>query len=172
MQQKASVKVRSAYGLEVSSSRAFALGTAFAYQGRLTFRGRSVTGIYDLTNALHDASHGGAQIGPVLTLVAVPVTHGLFTVLLDFGPVVSGTGYWLQMGVRRNGVGSYTALSPRQKLASAPRAITAEPEALLRQLCPEQRPCSVRLSELEAGLRSSRFQPARDANPCLCYTAY
>jgi len=35
-------------------------------------------------------------------LTAVPVTNGLFTVLLDFGSVFNSTPYYLQIGVRSN----------------------------------------------------------------------
>ncbi|MGD0258878.1 MAG: hypothetical protein ABSD29_03540 [Verrucomicrobiota bacterium] len=103
-----------------------AQGTGFTYQGQLENGGNPVTGLYDFTNALYNASSGGAQVGSTITLTAVPVTNGLFTVLLDFDGVFNGTAYWLQIGVRSNGVGSYVALSPRQELTPTPYAITAE----------------------------------------------
>jgi hypothetical protein len=113
-------------GLILSTSLGFSQGTAFTYQGQLESGGNPVTGLYDFTNALYNASSGPAQVGPTVTHLAVPVTNGLFTVLLDFGAVFNGTSYWLQIGVRSNGVGSYVPLSPRQELTPAPYAITAQ----------------------------------------------
>ncbi len=112
--------------LILSVASAFSQGPAFTYQGKLESGGTPVTGLYDFTNALYNASSGGSQVGSTVTLTAVPVTNGLFTVLLDFGSVFNGTAYWLQMGVRSNGVGSYVPLSPRQELTPTPYAITAE----------------------------------------------
>ena len=61
-----------------------------------------------------------------LTNSATVVSNGLFTVTLDFGAgVFDGTTYWLQIGVRTNGVGGFNALSPRQQLTPAPYAIMA-----------------------------------------------
>src|ERR1035441_8778373 len=106
---------------------ASAQGTAFTYQGRLDGGGSPVTGRYDFTNALYDASSGGAQAGSTITLTAVPVTNGLFTVILDFGAgVFNGTTHWLQIGVRTNGGAAFTGLSPRQELTPTPYAIFAE----------------------------------------------
>src|SRR3974390_75234 len=85
--------------LVLSAASAFSQGTAFTYQGQLESGGNPVTGLYDFTNALYNARSGGSQVGPTVTLTAVPVTNGLFTVLLDFGSVFNGTAYWLQMGV-------------------------------------------------------------------------
>src|ERR1039458_4148095 len=106
---------------------ASAQGTAFTYQGRLDGGGSPVTGLYDFTNALYNASSGGAQAGSTITLTAVPVTNGLFTVILDFGAgVFNGTTHWLQIGVRTNGGATFTGLSPRQELTPTPYAIFAE----------------------------------------------
>ena len=106
---------------------ASAQGTAFTYQGRLDGGGSPVTGLYDFTNALYNASSGGAQAGSTITLTAVPVTNGLFTVILDFGAgVFNGTTHWLQIGVRTNGGAAFTGLSPRQELTPTPYAIFAE----------------------------------------------
>jgi hypothetical protein len=113
-------------GLMLTTCLGFSQGTAFTYQGQLESGGSPVTGLYDFTNALYNASSGGAQVGSTVTLLAVPVTNGLFTVILDFGAVFNGTSYWLQIGVRSNGVGSYVALSPRQELTPTPYAIAAE----------------------------------------------
>ena len=52
------------------------------------------------------------------------MTNGLFTVTLNFGAgVFTGTNYWLDIGVRTNGISGFGILSPRQKLTPAPYAI-------------------------------------------------
>ena len=100
MKQRTLIRLWAAIcSLIVSANLAFSQGTAFTYQGRLDRAGSPVTGLYDFTNALYNASSGGAQAGATVTLTAVPVTNGLFTVLLDFGGVFNGTTYWLQIGV-------------------------------------------------------------------------
>jgi len=53
------------------------------------------------------------------------VSNGLFTVTLDFGNQFPGANRWLEIGVRTNGVGAYTTLSPRQPITATPYAITA-----------------------------------------------
>jgi hypothetical protein len=107
--------------------RAEAQGTAFTYQGRLMSAGSSVpNGYYDLTFALYNASSGGSQVGGTITDAAQGVTNGLFTAVLDFGAVFNGTSYWLQIGVRSNGVGSYAPLTPREQVMPTPYAIFAE----------------------------------------------
>jgi hypothetical protein len=60
-----------------------------------------------------------------LTNDAVPVTNGLFTVLLDFGNVFDGSPRFLDIGVRTNAGSAFTPLSPRQPITPAPYAITA-----------------------------------------------
>jgi N-acetylneuraminic acid mutarotase len=115
----------STFAMHVSTG--FAQGTAFTYQGRLTDNGGDASGIYDLRFSIYDLGTGGALVsGPVVSGFT-PVSNGLFTVILDFGPAVfDGNPRWLEIGVRTNGsVGSYFTLSPRQPLTTAPYAITA-----------------------------------------------
>jgi hypothetical protein len=101
-----------------------AQGTAFTYQGRLNDSGSPATGNYDLTFTLYNSTINVA--GP-LTNSAVAVTNGLFTTQLNFGSgIFTGTNYWLQIGVRSNGVATaFTALSPLQPVTPAPYAIFA-----------------------------------------------
>ena len=64
--------------------------------------------------------------GGGLTNVATPVTNGLFTVTLDFGSgVFDGNARWLDIGVRTNGGGAFTSLSPRQPILPTPYALYA-----------------------------------------------
>src|SRR5271169_4542084 len=106
-------------------STMFAQGTAFTYQGQLDSSGGPVNGNYDLTFALYDAGTNGNLVSGPLTNSAVAVTNGLFTVALDFGANFPGSARWLQIGVRTNGGGAFTALTPRQETTPAPYAITA-----------------------------------------------
>src|ERR1700730_16370883 len=72
-----------------ASSRAFAQGTAFTYQGRLQDSGANANGSYDFQFTLWDALSGGTQQPqptPVtVTKTNVAVANGIFSVQLDFG---------------------------------------------------------------------------------------
>ena len=104
-----------------------AQGTGFTYQGRLNDGAGLATGIYDLRFTIYDAASSGSVVSGPVTSSATPVTNGLFTVLLDFGPgVFTGSSNWLQIAVRTNGAGSFTLLIPRQQLTPVPNAIYAE----------------------------------------------
>lgn len=103
-----------------------AQGTAFTYQGLLSNSNTLANGSYDLTFKLFNASSGGSQAGPTLTNLNTGVTNGLFTAVIDFGAQFGGTTYWLEIGVRPSGGGTFTTLSPRQELTTAPYAIFAE----------------------------------------------
>lgn len=103
-----------------------AQGTAFFYQGRLNDGGSPANAIYDLRFAIYDASTNGNAISYPITNLATVVSGGLFTATLDFGPIFSGTNYWLAIGVRTNGsTGAFTLLWPRQALLPVPYAIFA-----------------------------------------------
>jgi len=115
-----------ASGLLAGLNLAPAQGTAFTYQGRLTDSGNPASGNYDLTFSLFAASSGGSQVGATLTNAAVALANGLFTTTLDFGSeVFNGGALWVQIGVRTNGNGAFSALDPRQPITPAPYAITA-----------------------------------------------
>ena len=109
--------------LAVPSS--FAQTTVFTYQGRLNSNGNPVTGSYDLTFTLFNASSSGAALSGPVTNAAVGVSNGLFNVTLDFGNSFSSGERWLEIGVRTNGAGSFDILSPRQQITSTPYAVQA-----------------------------------------------
>jgi hypothetical protein len=110
----------------LQSSTAFAQGTAFTYQGRLNNNGSPASGIYNLTFSLFNTNSSGAAIAEPVTNNAVAVTNGLFTVLIDFGPVVfTGQTNWLEIAVETNGGNTFTTLAPRQQLTPTPYAIFA-----------------------------------------------
>src|SRR6266849_6821583 len=103
-----------------------AQGTAFTYQGRLVENGAAANGLYDLSFSAWVAASGPSQVGGTLSTNGVPVSNGLFTVALDFGPgIFTGPDRWLDIGVWTNGGGAFATLAPRQKLTATPYAITA-----------------------------------------------
>jgi len=70
-----------------------AQSSAFTYQGQLAENGTPANGYFDIYTELWDAPSDGAPVGTVITNIAVPVSNGLFTVTLDFGPgVLDGGG--------------------------------------------------------------------------------
>jgi hypothetical protein len=104
---------------------AFTQGTEFTYQGQLSSGTTVATGSFDLTFALFSASNGAMQVGVTLTNTATAVSNGLFSVTLDFSNQFPGAARWLEIGVRTNGNGTFTILSPRQTITATPYAITA-----------------------------------------------
>lgn len=103
-----------------------AQGTAFTYQGGLNDGVNPANGTYDLRFTIHDSSGGPGVVAGPLTNSPTSVSNGLFTVTLDFGEgVFTGADRWLDIAVRTNGGGAFTALAPRQKLTPTPYAITS-----------------------------------------------
>lgn len=99
---------------------------AFTYQGRLEQDGVAVTGSYDLLFELFDDAAGSGSPLETLSLCAVQIESGAFTVPLDFGDVFDGGDLWLAVGVAEagpcNGSTTYTPLSPLQPITPAPYA--------------------------------------------------
>jgi N-acetylneuraminic acid mutarotase len=102
-----------------------AQGTFFTYQGQLADNGSPANGSYDLRFSLFDSSSSGTQFGGTPIRPATLVSNGLFTVEINFGANFPGADRWLQLEVRTNGGGAFTALAPRQQLTATPYAITA-----------------------------------------------
>ncbi len=101
------------------------LGTAFTYQGRLNNGANPAGGIYDLRFRVWDSELNGTPASTTLTYT-VPITNGLFTVILDFGSgVFTGQSRWLEMSVSTNGAGVFTTLLPRQPMTATPYALNA-----------------------------------------------
>ncbi len=111
--------------LAVATVTAQAQTTAFTYQGLLNHNSTTPTGLYDFQFSLFNVASGGASLaGPVASTLGV--TGGVFTATLDFGGTpFNGQNLWLQINVRTNAVGGYTALAPRQSLTAAPYATFA-----------------------------------------------
>ncbi|HEX5219676.1 MAG TPA: tail fiber domain-containing protein [Verrucomicrobiae bacterium] len=101
-------------------------GTAFTYQGRLNDTAGPANGTYDLRIRLAADPLGNDYIGAPFITNALAVSGGLFTVTLDFGAgVFTGSNYWLQVDVKTNNAGSYTTLTPPQRITPSPYAIFA-----------------------------------------------
>jgi hypothetical protein len=123
--QKAAAALLLLTTLTSQFSTAHAQVTAFTYQGRLSDGANPANGSYDLRFMVFDNSAGGSQQGPILTNAATGVSNGLVTVALDFGNQFPGASRWLEIGVRTNGAGNFSTLTPRQPLTPTPYAITA-----------------------------------------------
>ena len=104
-----------------------AQGTAFTYQGQLTVSGVPANANYDFRFAVFTAPTNGSLVSDWLTNAAVPVSNGLFSVILDFGPGVfngtaNGSNDWLDLGIRALGATNFTTLVPRQPILPVPYA--------------------------------------------------
>ncbi|MBM4112185.1 MAG: hypothetical protein FJ253_02250 [Phycisphaerae bacterium] len=100
----------------------------FTYQGQLRDAGGPIDGTASLRFRLFNAAIGGAQQGPTITECGVTLVDGLFTVDLDFGPLVfDGSERFLEIGVQSpaGDCATFTPLTPRQELRPAPYAIHA-----------------------------------------------
>jgi hypothetical protein len=99
------------------------LDTAISYSGRLEQAGQPASGVYDLVFALFGTNVTGTALAAPITNTAVTLSNGQFSVLLDFGhEVFDGRALWLEIGVRTNGSGVFTLLTPRQVLRPVPYA--------------------------------------------------
>lgn len=104
------------------------LGTGFTYQGMLKHQGQPVTGSYDMRFGLWgdpNSSETDYQLGSTQTILAVDVSDGFFTVLVNsqsqFGPEVFGDfARWLQIEVKGPEDPEFVVLSPRQLITPGP----------------------------------------------------
>jgi hypothetical protein len=123
--------------LNLKPSTALAQGTAFTYQGRLNVNGAPANGSYDFQFRLASDPLANNYVGTAYLTNGIAVSNGLFTTTLDFGPgIFTGSNYWLEVDVRTNGAGSYTALSPLQALTPTPYAIMANAASNLLGVLP------------------------------------
>src|SRR6266571_2784534 len=83
----------------LAATSAFAQGSSFTYQCRLTDGGTPANGNYVLQFALWDSVSGGTQIA-TQTVNPVAVSAGIFTVTLDFGAsAFPGANRFLEISV-------------------------------------------------------------------------
>jgi len=114
--------------LLLASAMAFAQGTAFTYQGKLTDSGTPSSGQFDFQFKLFDTQTVGTG-NPIGSPVAVPnvtVANGLFSVSLDFGACTTcfnGAARFLEIAVKPTTGGTFTTLGPRQPITANPYAI-------------------------------------------------
>jgi hypothetical protein len=114
------------FGLLTGRPEVSGQNTAFTYQGQLSVGGVPANGNYDFTFGLYPTNAGGVPAGNLLTNSSIVVSNGLFTTVLDFGPVLNGTPYWLEIGVQpAGGTNGFGILVPRQALNSTPYAAYA-----------------------------------------------
>ncbi len=122
-----SVVIAGAQGPQSDGAHASSVnaGTAFTYQGQLKNNGSPVNGLCDFQFGLFDALSAGTQISTTQAVSAVSVANGLFTTQIDFGAnAFTGDARWLDIQVRcPAGSGSFTPLTPRQRLTPAPMAL-------------------------------------------------
>ena len=107
----------------LTATSALAQTTEFTYQGSLKDGAAAANGNYNFEFALFDALSGGTQIGSTLPRNTVVVTGGIFAVKLDFGGQFPGADRFLEIHVRPTGGGSFTPLTPRQPVSSAPYSL-------------------------------------------------
>ncbi len=124
------VLVLSALVAAIAAPAQTPLGNSFTYQGRLLLDGAAVDGSADLRLTLWTAPTGGATVGQEVALDDVPVTDGIFSVELDFGPgVFAGDIRWLDIRVRAphdpGDTEPFTDLTPRQEITAVPYALHA-----------------------------------------------
>jgi hypothetical protein len=114
--------------LLVSAAVASAQSPTFTYQGRLQDGGTPANGSYDLQFKLFDAA-GNPQGSPnTVTISAVSVSSGIFSVPLNFGGASAfpGADRFLEIGVKPAGSANpFTILTPRQQITSTPYAVRA-----------------------------------------------
>lgn len=107
------------------SPAVFAFGNSFTYQGKLADASAPADGSYDFQFTLQTSA--GSPIGAAIVKDDVLVSDGVFSVELDFGPVIAVDDYQLQIGVRAGASsGAFTGLSPATKITPAPQAQIAE----------------------------------------------
>ena len=109
-----------------------AVSTAFAFQGRLQKGDEAFNGTCAMQFSLWDAASGGAQQGSTLSIDAVAVEKGLFTVTLEFGEQFKGDARWLETAVKCPSDGDFTKLAPRQSLLAVPYALSLRPGSSVR----------------------------------------
>lgn len=98
-------------------------GQAFTYQGELLNAGVPVAAAQDVQFKLFDSATGNVQVGVTSFALGTTPINGRFTATVSPGNAVfTGADRWLEIAVKPAGSGTYTTLSPRQKIAAAPYA--------------------------------------------------
>lgn len=116
--------------LAITPENVLAQETAFTYQGRLEEEGVPANGDYAFVIRLFDEPEGGHQRGPTLCDDGVGITHGLFTLALDFGQQFNtGEHRFVDIQVLPDGscddTSGFAQLLPRQQITATPFALAA-----------------------------------------------
>jgi hypothetical protein len=93
----------------------------FTYQGRLDQSGSPANGLFDMRFTLHETASGGVPLLAPRVVSNIAVTEGLFSAVIDFGTAFAGARF-LEVAVAPAGTTTFTTLTPRQRVTSAPRA--------------------------------------------------
>lgn len=109
-------------GSEIAAS----IGSAFTYQGSMSFGSEPLTSTLDFQIHPFDDPLVGEQIVAPVVVNNVQIVEGLFTMLVDFGPgVLGGEAIWLEISVKpAASPDAFVKLSPRQRLSAAPIALS------------------------------------------------
>jgi hypothetical protein len=104
----------------------FGFAEPVGYQGRLDVNSVPAEGVFDLQCVLFDAPIDGNQIGELAVVDDLMITDGLLNTQLDFGDAFDSAGVYLEISIRDGASeGEYEVLTPRQFIASTPKAIHA-----------------------------------------------
>lgn len=115
------------FALQVVETRAQFDFADYTYQGYLRDGGVPANGNYELKFEFFNAAVNGTSLGSML-FTSVPVVSGVFSVDMTgtTGLFQPGAGVWIEISARPAGSGSApTILTPRQRVRSAPLAISS-----------------------------------------------
>jgi hypothetical protein len=114
-------------GLPHAAAQSVGDANTLSYQGMLSRPASEASATYDLMLTVFASNSGGTPIAGPITNTAVAVnSNGLFSTTMNFGSnVFAGGSYFLEVGVRTNGGGAFTTLSPRQPITSTPQSTFA-----------------------------------------------
>ena len=109
-----------------SAAAAWSQSAPFTYQGRFTQNGAPFSGVAEMQFTLWDAVSNGTQLAATSPAIqSLNVSNGLFSATIDFSSIhFTGAERWLQIEAR-TAPGTFTPLTPRQKITLAPYAIRA-----------------------------------------------
>ncbi len=114
-------------GLILAAQTVSAQSPIFNYQGSLRDGANPANGMYDFRFTVYSDPTGGSVLGGPVIMASTPVTNGIFTVNVPTGyEPFSGASRYLQVEVKVAGSATYTALNPRQFIASTPYSVKSQ----------------------------------------------
>ncbi|MFM8360607.1 MAG: hypothetical protein ACKOET_18815 [Verrucomicrobiota bacterium] len=107
----------------LAATSVWAQTSQFLFQDSIT---GLANGVYDFEFRLFSVSSAGSQLGSTLTAGDIPVTNGLYSVLLDFGTAQwTGQDRWIEVRQRLGtSTGAYTVVPSREQVRPTPYAIS------------------------------------------------